>query len=290
MVKWPFGPKNQLSSLQSTRPADDHRTGRRGICIKCGAVNTGSFVACRVCGFQPINDRDLALSLAVNEKNLAVKFNEVTQAIHLGAAPQLSDAEYNELVRHVRSSGVKRMMGLDDETQLARDALETALARSADHVCLIYRTACKTLGERTDIAGLNPLTMFWLIAIAAKRGLVARMTGAEDRKYVERAYSYRCATSLLRANVLHMADNAREHIADKSPEAFGELEDAVLPVFEMDHAECDEVLADLLFDKDVQARTAYSRNCPGFLAETMRSVMNEFLETNYCGRVTSSRV
>jgi hypothetical protein len=66
-----FDSQNETLSTALTHiPDNTTRIGRRGICMLCGTIKSGSYVACNECGFQPLSDQDLSIALILNEASM----------------------------------------------------------------------------------------------------------------------------------------------------------------------------------------------------------------------------
>ena len=103
------------------------RIGRRGICMLCGMIKSGSYVACEECGFQPSSDQDLAIAVMLNEASVR-NFEQIANAIRSGQLPEFTDKDIQKFIG--TAAEARRTTGLGGPQYYTRAKTETFLSLS----------------------------------------------------------------------------------------------------------------------------------------------------------------
>jgi hypothetical protein len=85
------------------------------VCFKCGEIKHGAFNACNMCGAQPINENDLAMSMAMTDHyHKEPTLRQMGQDIKSGHPPKLDPESRNWLIEDIRKSGILKMIQVTD--------------------------------------------------------------------------------------------------------------------------------------------------------------------------------
>jgi hypothetical protein len=92
----------------------------QALCLKCGTFKDGAFNACESCGFSPVDDQDLAYSLALTDHYFALEtLREIGRAIPDRGRPSLPPEQEQELLATVRNPHLQRILGIAAARQAA---------------------------------------------------------------------------------------------------------------------------------------------------------------------------
>jgi len=88
------------------------------VCVKCGSLKHGAFNSCTACSFRPIQDIDLAYSLALTDHYLAQETLErISANMKSGEArPSLPPDREREFLKMVTEPQLRKLMGFPART------------------------------------------------------------------------------------------------------------------------------------------------------------------------------
>src|SRR5687768_15123348 len=85
------------------------------ICIKCGTFKNGAFMTCNGCRFHPVNDYDMAYSLALTDHYFSLEtLREIGAAIPRHGRPSLLPEQEEQMLAAIRDPSLQRILGLGD--------------------------------------------------------------------------------------------------------------------------------------------------------------------------------
>lgn len=88
----------------------------RAICIKCGTEKHGAFTPCPSCNFMPRIDEDMALSLALTDRDQSPeRLAALSEHIRQGKPIALREEDRQRAIESTRASGINRLIGRDEE-------------------------------------------------------------------------------------------------------------------------------------------------------------------------------
>ncbi len=75
------------------------------VCFNCGSIKFGAFMKCPKCGYQPIKDDDMVISLAMTDHYLQEDdLKKISQAMARGIKPNIDDEFKKDLLKTIKSS------------------------------------------------------------------------------------------------------------------------------------------------------------------------------------------
>ena len=75
------------------------------VCFHCGSIKLGAFMKCPKCGYQPIKDDDMVISLAMTDHYLQEDdLKKISQAMAQGIKPNIDDEFKKDLLKTIKSS------------------------------------------------------------------------------------------------------------------------------------------------------------------------------------------
>ena len=283
-----FGKKGATEAERGgqSRSSGSARARRRGICLKCGAIKSGSLVDCPRCGFQPVNDHDLALSFGLNEHQLGDRFVGLSKTIENGAYPQLSPADMKQCLQVVPE--VRRMLPLNEDQLLLQDNLETM-------ICSAARTAVEHAADALDTLHSNQLILrntinipfflyfyFFCFATAVKN--IIRQNEIVPRiheSYLEKAYPYRVTFIIINSGYQTLFFGGDiERIAQECPAFYVKTQQTLFPLLSQalyipDEFEFDFIVSEVCFSANRESLSVYQANMPGYFAQTFKRIQVE---------------
>jgi hypothetical protein len=83
------------------------------ICVECGAFKHGAFNRCDSCGFRPVDDYDMAYSLALSDHYFALEtLRQIGSAIPRSGRPSLPPEQEKQMLATIRDPNLQRILGL----------------------------------------------------------------------------------------------------------------------------------------------------------------------------------
>jgi hypothetical protein len=120
-------PERATAAPSSHARDNTTRIGRRGICMLCGTIKSGSYVACQECGFQPTSDEELAIAVMLNEASVR-NFEQIANAIRSGQLPEFTDKDIQKFIG--TAAEARRTTGLGGPQYYTRAKTESLLTLS----------------------------------------------------------------------------------------------------------------------------------------------------------------
>lgn len=254
MLRWLFGRRatNTEKSLQPTRISGTNtphqeRSGRRGICLKCGALKSGSFVDCPRCGFIPVSDRDLATSLALNEAQQGTKFLNIAQQIEAGGTVQLNSRDLERTLADLETQGLKRMLGRSQETYVRQDKVEAVLNLLAQDAADGLADMIAAMGSEREMGSANPMVLAGLAANAALRCATRAVHGRGSEDYVIKALPFRLGRAFCNRQIFDIDDETRARFMSSFDEVMAAVSDAEQKIGEAQNSEWDALYESIIF-------------------------------------------
>ena len=283
MFRWLFG-KRQAENSQTQSPPQNRshttRMGRRGVCIRCGELKSGSFVDCPLCGYEPVSEEDLAHSLALNEAEQGSNFEHLALSVKLGATPQLSAPDLLKIINVIRSENLERMLGRDSTHYLQQEKMENAVlsaaTRAANETCNIAQELSKSVEART----IDFLMLAAATGYSALAGLSHAPRNVASKLYFEKAFPHRFARQMIHNWPSSLNDNQKLQILEalcRSMSYFGEKWRDQLTKGDAEEQEL--LLAALVFNASEPNSVEYLENAWGFLSQELSRV------THDCSRI-----
>jgi hypothetical protein len=85
----------------------------QALCLNCGNFKHGAFAACEACGFCPVNDCDLACSLALTDHYFVFEtLRDIGRSISERGRPRLPPEQEEQLLATVRAPALRRIIGI----------------------------------------------------------------------------------------------------------------------------------------------------------------------------------
>jgi hypothetical protein len=212
--------KNRGASvLQPHVPDDKTRLGRRGICMLCGTIKSGSVIACRECGFQPISVQEVAIALILNEASMR-NFEQVAGAIKSGVHPEYKEDDIQKFTEGAAEN--RRMTGLDSGRYRVRAQTESLLASSGQVVLQGMSHAIAKL-ESTELSEVSEERTLAVFAKMIKAALLRRAPG-DEKEFIERFFQKRLLLTSLRYRLPRLSGISVEEVVHRTEQAFADLD------------------------------------------------------------------
>jgi Resolvase, N terminal domain len=162
--------------------------GRRGICVLCGTMKSGSIVQCQECGFMPTSDAQLVMALMLNEAQMG-NFEQFVNAIKSGARPEFSEQDIQKVAETLPE--LRRMIGLQSPQDYTRELTERFLT---DAVGMATHGLADTIthGVPGELSELSKERMLVVLGCIIKDQLLRRAPVGE-RNFIERVFGKRLA-------------------------------------------------------------------------------------------------
>jgi hypothetical protein len=114
------------------------------LCVKCGELKHGAFNTCNGCGFRPVDDYDMAYSLALTDQYFALDtLREIGAAIPKHGRPSLPPEQEEQMLATIRDPNLQRILGLVDKGAVAAEK-DTATKRGTALVKWLFGRRSKT--------------------------------------------------------------------------------------------------------------------------------------------------
>jgi hypothetical protein len=231
-------PEAATAAPPSHAPDNATRIGRRGICILCGTIKSGSYVPCEECGFLPHSDRELAIALMLNEKGVR-NFQQIADAIKSGQLPEPSDNDIQKFIG--AAAEVRRTTGLGGPKYYTRAKTEDLLTFS---VKVATQVMSNTIAKIVP-GGLKEISKERMLAICGKiiKSELLKLAPDREKEFIERFFGKRLVITSIQSALPVMSgmeiDEFALHVAQaihyfdtKNLNVSGdkfELENAVMP-------------------------------------------------------------
>ena len=287
VLKWLFGRRNQRVSaeepgrIKGQNLPHGERVGRRGICIKCGVLKSGSFVDCPSCGFLPVSDRDLATSLALNEAEQGSRFAGIAEQIRSGATVQLSDADLEKSLRLLEKQGLIKILGRGLPRYVRQDKVEEILGITAQDGTDGFILLASNISARLQEFNPDAIILSALTGNAALRSLLRAMPEEADRDYVRNAFPHRFAKQVCKTEIFDADSATKAKILLSLPDVMKAVAGAELTISAGDPGQRDGLLAAIIFGDEDVALAQYLANTPGLFTDEIIKYEHKLDEKKY---------
>jgi hypothetical protein len=100
------------------------------LCVKCGAFKHGAFNTCDSCRFRPVDDYDVAYSLALTDHYFALEtLREIGAALPKRGRPSLPPEQEKQMLATIRDPNLRRILGLGGTGPAATKKDTTVIGR-----------------------------------------------------------------------------------------------------------------------------------------------------------------
>jgi len=205
------GPSPAVAAYQhSTSP----RIGRRGICMVCGSIKSGSYVPCEECGFQPITDEDLAISLMLNEANVA-NLDQIALGLKSGRRSAFERGDIEKFI--TSSSDARRMLGLKGDRYDTRMRTESLLSYSVEvAVSMVSEVIAQV--KLGDLPTLSRERILAVLGIMLRAELIGRAPRSE-KTFIRRFFGKRLVLKAIQSDLPSQCRCAKEEFAARVAQA-----------------------------------------------------------------------
>jgi hypothetical protein len=96
------------------------------VCFNCGEIKFGAFTPCEKCLITPVNEDDLAISLAMTDHYFdMLTLKQIAHSIRAGKQLTLEPQTYEALIQIVRMKGVLETMVMSESAKkLSKNELD----------------------------------------------------------------------------------------------------------------------------------------------------------------------
>jgi hypothetical protein len=207
-------PEAATAAPPSHAPDNTTRIGRRGICMLCGTLKSGSFDTCEECGFQPSSDQEIAIALMLNEASVR-NFEQVVGAIKSGQLPDFKKEDFERFMGAVPH--VRRMIGLQDGRYRTRAKTEGLLTLSvkmstevlSDTITKMFPGAVKEISKERILAIFGKMIKRELLKLAPD----------SEKNFIERFFRKRLALMSMQSLLPALAEMERDEFARRVAQA-----------------------------------------------------------------------
>jgi hypothetical protein len=214
------GDKHRYTSVLPTHVADDNtRRGRRGICMLCGTIKSGSVVPCKECGFQPISVQEIAIALMLNEASMR-NFDHVSSSIKSGQHPEYKDQDIQKFTES--AVGNQRLIGLNASRYRVRAQTESLLASSGQVALQGMSNAIAKL-EPSVLGEVSEERMLAVFGKMIKAVLISSAPTSE-REFIENYFRKRLLLTNLRYRFPMLSGISRAEFRRRAEQAMGDLD------------------------------------------------------------------
>jgi hypothetical protein len=217
------------------------RIGRRGICMLCGTIKSGSYVACEECGFQPISNEELTIAVMLNEASVR-NFEQIANAIRSGQLPEFTDKDIQKFIG--TAAEARRTTGPGGPQYFTRAKTESLLTLSVQVAAQgMSNTIAKIVpGELIE---LSKERMLAVLGGMIKSELIRRAPVSE-RDFIKRFFGKRLVLMSMQSRFPSLAGTAKDEFARR-------VEQAIL--------DFDARAFDVSGNKHSLERTSYHSSC-----------------------------
>jgi hypothetical protein len=204
----PDNPEAATAAPPSHAPDDTTRIGRRGICMLCGTLKSGSFDICEECGFQPLSDEEIAIALMLNEASMR-NFEQVVGAIKSGQLPEFKKEDFQKFMGAV--PGVRRMIGLQHGRYRTRAKTEDLLTFS---VKVATQVMSNTIAKIVP-GGLKEISKERMLAICGRmiKKELLKLAPDSEKEFIERFFGKRLVRMSMQSLLPELAEMERDEFA-----------------------------------------------------------------------------
>jgi hypothetical protein len=212
--------KKNLESATSASSSDNTtRIGRRGICMLCGTIKSGSYVPCEDCGFQPTSDEDLAIATMLNEASIQ-NFDQIARGIKSGETPEFKDKDIEKFIR--TSPEVRRMLGLQQALYYTRAKTESLLTYSVQVAAQgMSETIAKSLPG--EIKGLSQERMLAVLG-GMMQGELIRLAPMSEKDFIKRFFGKRLVLMSMQSRFAALTGTSKDEFARRLAQAILDFE------------------------------------------------------------------
>jgi len=238
------------------------RIGRRGICMLCGTIKSGSYVACEECGFQPISDEELAIAVMLNEATVR-NFEQIANAIRSGQLPEFTDKDIQKFIG--TAAEARRTTGLGGPQCYTRAKTESLLTLSVQVAAQGMSNTITKIVPGELIVLLSKERMLAVLGGMIKSELIRRAPVSE-RDFIKQFFEKRLVLMSMQSRFPSLAGTAKDEFARR-------VEQAIL--------DFDAKAFDVSGDKHSLERTIISFVLPNM--DAVRNYMTHFHGDPYIG-------
>ena len=203
----------------------------------------------------PVSDRDLAISLAVNEAEQPATFLKIARQIEVGGRIQLSSKDLESLLSRLESSGLKKMLGRGQTQYVKRDVLEELLCLAARDAVIEFEKFLDSVLRVAGAVNVDVKVISGMAGVSAKRSVCRSLSDSDDITYAERAFLYRFGKELCMSSRFNLDEEGRAIMALK----LKDISDAIEPVLTRIHTEHENETEEYFASLVIQDKTVLER-------------------------------
>lgn len=207
-------PQESRNSMKSSP-----RIGRRGICIVCGSIKSGSFVPCEECGFQPNSEQDLTIATMLNEASVR-NFDQLALDIRSGHRPIIRPEDVESRIASGREA--RRMLG-PISSQVQSRIITEGMLQSATAFMLggIDKTINMITPER--ISALSREAIVAIIGISTRNSLI-EIAPKSEKQFIRKIFAKRIMIECINCKREFLSDQNRQEFATIMYQSFLEID------------------------------------------------------------------
>jgi hypothetical protein len=195
------------------------RTGRRGICMLCGTIKSGSYVPCEECGFQPISDEELAIAVMLNETSVQ-NFEQISRSIKSGQIPEYNDKDIEKCIG--TSTEARRVLGLQQARYYTRAKTESLLTYSVQVAAQGMSETIAKIGTG-ELKGLLKERMLAVLGEMIKDELIRRAPVSE-KEFIKCFFGKRLVLMSMQSRFPSLSGTSKDEFARRIALAIRDFE------------------------------------------------------------------